>query len=255
MIQLRQLCRDFLVGDQTVHALDHLDLSIDKGEYLSVMGPSGSGKSTLLNMLGLLDKPSAGEYLLNGTATSGLKEEQRASLRGGHIGFVFQSYHLIPRLNARENIELPLVLAGIAPKLRQPRVAELLARLDLIDRAEHIPNQLSGGQRQRVAIGRAIVMEPDLLLADEPTGNLDSKSGLEVITLLEELNAGGITLLVVTHDENVGARARRRLHMIDGAISRDWQTDSAESKSILTAKPLTGKPLTQKTDGKTPGAF
>ncbi|HCO61753.1 MAG TPA: macrolide ABC transporter ATP-binding protein, partial [Porticoccaceae bacterium] len=169
MIELRQLCRDFLVGDQMVHALDHIDLHIAAGEYLSVMGPSGSGKSTLLNILGLLDKPSAGEYLLAGTATGSLREEQRAKLRRQHIGFVFQSYHLIPRLTARENIELPLVLAGEAPKTRRQKVDQLLERLDLSERAEHIPNQLSGGQRQRVAIGRAIITEPDLLLADEPT--------------------------------------------------------------------------------------
>lgn len=226
MIELRQLCRDFLVGDQMVHALDHIDLHIAAGEYLSVMGPSGSGKSTLLNILGLLDKPSAGEYLLAGTATGSLREEQRAKLRRQHIGFVFQSYHLIPRLTARENIELPLVLAGEAPKTRRQKVDQLLERLDLSERAEHIPNQLSGGQRQRVAIGRAIITEPDLLLADEPTGNLDSRSGLEVITLLEELNAGGITLLVVTHDEDIGTRARRRLHMVDGKINRDWLSES-----------------------------
>ncbi len=226
MIELQQLCRDFLVGDQVVHALDHIDLDIAAGEYLSVMGPSGSGKSTLLNILGLLDKPSAGEYLLAGTATGSLREEQRAKLRRQHIGFVFQSYHLIPRLTARENIELPLVLAGEAPKTRRQKVDQLLERLDLSERAEHIPNQLSGGQRQRVAIGRAIITEPDLLLADEPTGNLDSRSGLEVITLLEELNAGGITLLVVTHDEDIGTRARRRLHMVDGKINRDWLSES-----------------------------
>ena len=226
MIELRQLCRDFLVGDQVVHALDHIDLHIAAGEYLSVMGPSGSGKSTLLNILGLLDKPSTGEYLLAGTATGSLREEQRAKLRRQHIGFVFQSYHLIPRLTARENIELPLVLAGEAPKTRRQKVDQLLERLDLSERAEHIPDQLSGGQRQRVAIGRAIITEPDLLLADEPTGNLDSRSGLEVITLLEELNAGGITLLVVTHDEDIGTRARRRLHMVDGKINRDWLSES-----------------------------
>lgn len=229
MIELQQLCRDFLIGDQTVHALDHLDLTIGSGEYLSVMGPSGSGKSTLLNMLGLLDRPSSGEYMLNGQVTSSLKEEQRAALRRDYIGFVFQSYHLLPRLTARENIELPLVLAGVAPKIRQTTVDELLRRLDLSDRAAHNPSQLSGGQRQRVAIGRAIIMEPDLLLADEPTGNLDSKSGLEVMALLEELNAGGITLLVVTHDEEMGARAQRRLHMVDGRINQDWRPGQTES--------------------------
>lgn len=224
MIVLRQLCRDFQIGEQTVHALDRIDLTIDQGEYLSVMGPSGSGKSTLLNMLGLLDKPSSGQYLLAGQATGELREEQRAALRRQYIGFVFQSYHLVPRLTARENIELPMVLAGVAPRTRKVTLDALLDRLDLRDRATHNPNQLSGGQRQRVAIGRAIVMKPSLLLADEPTGNLDSKSGTEVMNLLEELNAEGITLLVVTHDENMGARARRRLHMIDGRIARDWQT-------------------------------
>ncbi len=222
MIELRQLCRDFLVGEQVVHALDHIDLKIAAGEYLSVMGPSGSGKSTLLNILGLLDKPSAGEYLLADTATSNLREEQRATLRRQYVGFVFQSYHLIPRLTASENVELPLVLAGEAPKTRRRKVKRLLDRLDLSARAEHLPNQLSGGQRQRVAIARAMVTEPGLLLADEPTGNLDSRSGREVINLLEELNAGGITLLVVTHDEDIGTRARRRLHMVDGKINRDW---------------------------------
>ena len=224
MIELQQLCRDFQVGDQSVHALDHLDLVIDQGEYLSVMGPSGSGKSTLLNMLGLLDRPTSGEYLFNGRATSTLTEEQSATLRREHIGFVFQSYHLVPRLTARENIELPMVLAGVPGKKRKQAVDEILTRLDLTDRAEHVPNQLSGGQRQRVAIGRAILMRPQLLLADEPTGNLDSKSGQEVIRLLEELNGEGITLLVVTHDEAMGSRASRRLHMVDGKIARDWET-------------------------------
>jgi len=229
MIELKQLCRSFQVGDQCVHALDHLDLKIERGEYLSVMGPSGSGKSTLLNMLGLLDKPSAGEYWLNQTATSQLNEEALATLRRQHIGFVFQSYHLIPRLTARENIELPLILAGIAPKQRKPLVDKVVTRLALTDRANHAPNQLSGGQRQRVAIGRAIVMKPELLLADEPTGNLDSVSGREVIELLEELNGEGITLLVVTHDQAIGDRARRELKMVDGRIASDSASQTASS--------------------------
>ncbi|OUS12493.1 macrolide ABC transporter ATP-binding protein [Gammaproteobacteria bacterium 53_120_T64] len=221
MIELQQLCRSFQIGDQCVHALDHIDLKIESGAYLSVMGPSGSGKSTLLNMLGLLDTPSSGEYLLNQTATSPLSEEPRATLRREHIGFVFQSYHLIPRLTARENIELPLILAGMPPKQRRPLLDKVMTRLALSDRAAHAPKQLSGGQRQRVAIGRAIVMKPQLLLADEPTGNLDSTSGREVIELLEELNDEGITLLVVTHDQNIGERARRELKMIDGRIASD----------------------------------
>ena len=231
MIELQQLCRSFQVGDQYVHALDHIDLKIHSGEYLSVMGPSGSGKSTLLNILGLLDTPSSGEYLLIHSATSQLNEERRATLRREHIGFVFQSYHLIPRLTARENIELPLILAGIPPKQRRPLVDKVITRLGLVDRAAHAPNQLSGGQRQRVAIGRAIVMKPQLLLADEPTGNLDSASGREVIELLEELNDEGITLLVVTHDQNIGDRAKRELKMIDGRIASDTNHPAVTASS------------------------
>lgn len=221
MIELQQLCRTFFAGDQAVHALDHIDLRIADGEYLSVMGPSGSGKSTLLNILGLLDNPNSGQYQLSGIDTTSLNEEQRAALRRQQIGFVFQSYHLISRLSARENIELPLVLAGEPPRQRRTKVDAVVQRLGLSDRAAHAPNQLSGGQRQRVAIGRALIMKPQLILADEPTGNLDSVSGGEVIALLEELNGEGITLLVVTHDEVVGARARRRLKMLDGRVHSD----------------------------------
>ena len=221
MIRLEHINKTFQLGDQPVHALDDVCLDIGKGEYISVMGPSGSGKSTLLNVLGLLDQPDSGQYLLEGTDTTQLSEPERARYRREHIGFVFQSYHLVNRLNARENIELPLVLAGIPPKERAPRVEEILRRLSLTPRADHLPNQLSGGQRQRVAIGRAIVMKPQILLADEPTGNLDSKSGADVVELLEELNLQGITLLVVTHDAHLGERARRRIRMVDGRIDSD----------------------------------
>ncbi len=221
MIRVRGVNKTFRLGEQIVHALRAVDLDIAKGEYLSVMGPSGSGKSTLLNLLGLLDRPDSGQYFLNGTDTVPLPEEQRAALRGAHVGFIFQSFHLVQRLSARENIELPLVLAGMAPEARRPRVEAMLERLSLADRAHHAANELSGGQRQRVAIGRALVMQPDLLLADEPTGNLDSASGREVMTLLEELNAQGITLLVVTHDPALGNRARRQLRMLDGGIVFD----------------------------------
>jgi putative ABC transport system ATP-binding protein len=221
VIELRGVCRTFRLGDSEVRALRDLSFAIGAGEYLSVMGPSGSGKSTLLNVLGLLDRPDAGEYLLDGVATARLPEERRARLRRERIGFVFQSYHLVGRLTARENIELPLVLAGQAPRERARIVDGVLERLGLADRAAHLPNQLSGGQRQRVAIGRSIVMKPGLLLADEPTGNLDSRSGAEVTALLEELNGGGITLLVVTHDPAIGARARRRLRMLDGELVQD----------------------------------
>lgn len=221
MIELDRICRTFQLGDQAVHALDNISLSIPAGEYVSVMGPSGSGKSTLLNVLGLLDQPDSGHYKLEGVDTTTLSEPQRARYRRDHIGFVFQSYHLVGRLNARENIELPLVLAGMAPKQRQPLVEEILGRLGLKNRADHLPNQLSGGQSQRVAIGRAIIMKPQILLADEPTGNLDTHSGAEVVKLLEELNQQGITLLVVTHDPSLGQRAGRRIRMVDGRIQTD----------------------------------
>jgi putative ABC transport system ATP-binding protein len=218
MIRLREITRCFQIGEQQVLGLDRLSLDVAAGEYLAVMGPSGSGKSTLLNILGLLDAPNAGEYWLNGEATATLSEERRAELRSRWIGFVFQSYHLIPRLNALENIELPMLLAGIEPAERCRRSAALVERLGLGERIAHRPAELSGGQRQRVAIARAMVMQPLLLLADEPTGNLDSHSGAEVIALLEELNADGLTLLVVTHDAVLAGRARRQIHMRDGCI-------------------------------------
>lgn len=223
MIELEQVERDFQVGDETVHALSDVSLDIGDGEYVSVMGPSGSGKSTLLNVLGLLDRPTRGEYRIDGQPTTALGEEQRAALRRDHIGFVFQAFHLVPRLSAAGNIALPMVLAGVPPAEREQRVAEVMAALDLSDRAHHRPDQLSGGQRQRVAIGRAIVMRPGLLLADEPTGNLDQHSGQEVIALLERLNKDGITLIVVTHDAAIGRRAQREIHMLDGHIHTDEQ--------------------------------
>jgi len=218
MISLRGVCRTFLVGDEPVQALRDVDLEVAAGDYCSIMGPSGSGKSTLLNVLGLLDRPDQGSYLLNDLDTGRLDEEHRADLRRDHIGFVFQAFHLIPRLSAFENVELPLVLAGLPPVERRRRVNQVLQQLDLAERAQHRPDQLSGGQRQRVAIARAVVMQPDILLADEPTGNLDRHSGSEVVGVLEQLNAQGITLLVVTHDMEIGRRARRRIRMVDGAI-------------------------------------
>lgn len=221
MIEVKHVNKTFRLGDQKVHALNDIDLSIQSGEYISVMGPSGSGKSTLLNMLGLLDQPDNGEYWLKGINTVPLSEEEKATLRRDTIGFVFQSYHLIARLTARENIELPLVLAGTPPKDRRVKVDKILQQMGISDREKHLPHQLSGGQRQRVAIGRAIIMEPSLLLADEPTGNLDSQSGKEVVEVLEGLNQQGITLLVVTHDLDLGNRALRHLKMMDGAIEKD----------------------------------
>ncbi|MCW9025276.1 MAG: ABC transporter ATP-binding protein [Gammaproteobacteria bacterium] len=221
MIELKDIHRNFQVGDQQVHALDDINLNIKAGEYVSIMGPSGSGKSTLLNLIGLLDQANTGQYLLNQQDVTGLNDEEQAATRNQTIGFVFQAFHLVPRLTAFENIELPLLLAGIDPEIRKPRVEKALLDLDLTDRSHHTPDQLSGGQRQRVAIARATINEPRVLLADEPTGNLDLKSGQDVITILEQLNANGITLIVVTHDMNIGQRAKRRLHMVDGRIESD----------------------------------
>lgn len=219
MIQLDHIHRYFQVGEQRIHALNDINLTIKKGEYVSIMGPSGSGKSTLLNVIALLDQPSSGRYLLNDQDVTQLNDEQLARVRRENIGFVFQFFHLIPRLSAAENIEMPMVLAGMAAKERQQRVAEVLKAVSLADRAGHRPDQLSGGQMQRVAIARAMIMRPGLLLADEPTGNLDSQSGREIIELLENLNQQEMTLLMITHDEAIGRRAERCIRIIDGQVS------------------------------------
>ena len=221
MIQLENLCRHFEVGNQIVRALDEVTLEINKKEYLSIMGVSGSGKSTLLNILGLLDTPTSGDYVLSGINTSIMNDDEMAHIRSTKIGFIFQSFHLIPRLTAAENVEMPMVLSGLNSKERKERVDNALARVSLTDRADHRPEQLSGGQRQRVAIARSIVMEPDVLLADEPTGNLDSTSSKEIIKLIEELNKGGLTLLVVTHDVEMGSRSDRLIELLDGKIIND----------------------------------
>ena len=221
LIALSAIERVFHLGDSEVHALAGLDLDIDAGEYVAVMGPSGSGKSTLLNLLGLLDRPNAGTYRLEGRDVTTLSPAEQARVRSERIGFVFQSFHLVPRLTAAENIALPMILAGLPPRERETRVAEALAGFGLEHRADHRPDQLSGGQRQRVAIARATIMRPALLLADEPTGNLDRHTGEEVMDLLEGLNAGGVTLIVVTHDQALGARARRQLVMEDGRLRHD----------------------------------
>ena len=223
LIELSGVERVFLLGDSEVHALHQLDLQIDAGEYVAVMGPSGSGKSTLLNLLGLLDRPNAGTYRLEGRDVTTLSAEEQARVRSERIGFVFQSFHLVPRLTAAENIALPMVLAGIAPAERRKRVDQALNDYGLTNRAKHRPNELSGGQRQRVAIARATIMQPAVILADEPTGNLDRATGEEVMRLLEELNRNGVTLIVVTHDATLGARAGRQLRMEDGELRFDSQ--------------------------------
>ena len=218
MIKLDHIFRTFKVGDELVHGLDDVNLDIKAGEYISIMGPSGSGKSTLLNAIGLLDKPDDGRYLLDGSDVTELSEIEQARVRREKIGFVFQTFHLIPRLTAAENIALPLTLAGVNHDERNHRVEEALESLSLTNRGHHRPDQLSGGQRQRVAIARAVVTKPVVLLADEPTGNLDHASGIEVINILEQLNQDGITLLLVTHDIELGERAHRIIHMMDGKV-------------------------------------
>ncbi len=221
MIELRDLHRHFTVGDVIVHALDGISLTIQKGEYVSIMGPSGSGKSTLLNILGLLDQANSGEYRLNNRNVTTLDDTEQAKVRRDQLGFVFQFFHLIPRLTAAENIELPLMLAGVLPAERKTRVDEALQHVALSDRAHHRPDQLSGGQRQRVAIARAIIMRPAIILADEPTGNLDRHSATEVMEILESLNKSGIILIVVTHDPQLGERARRKIRLVDGKVVSD----------------------------------
>ncbi|WP_153132563.1 ABC transporter ATP-binding protein [Dechloromonas hortensis] len=221
LIELSGIERVFQLGDTEVHALSGLDLTIEAGEYVAVMGPSGSGKSTLLNLLGLLDRPNTGTYRLEGRDVTTLSPDEQARVRSERIGFVFQSFHLVPRLTAAENIALPMTLAGIAAAERNKRVTQALQDFGLEHRADHRPDQLSGGQRQRVAIARATIMQPALILADEPTGNLDRQTGEEVMHLLEALNGKGVTLVVVTHDQVLGARSRRQLAMEDGRLKVD----------------------------------
>ena len=226
MIQLQHIQRDYVMGDQTLHALQDVSLNITEGEYISIMGPSGSGKSTLLNVIGLLDRPSSGKYYIDNKDITLLNDTEQANIRSTHIGFVFQFFHLVPRLTAAENVELPLMLAGVPPAERQHRVDQVLQALEIGDRAHHKPQELSGGQRQRVAIARATIMKPRFILADEPTGNLDHRSGGEVIALLESLQQQGISLIVVTHDPEIGKRAQRHITMLDGMIIKD-DTESA----------------------------
>jgi putative ABC transport system ATP-binding protein len=221
MIRLTGIERTFVVGEEAVHALRGVNLDIAAGEYLSIMGPSGSGKSTLLNVIGLLDRPSAGIYEIDQRDVTGLSEDELARVRREKIGFVFQFFHLVPRLTAAQNIELPMMLAGIDPAERTARLDRLIAEYGLEGRARHRPDQLSGGQCQRVAIARAMAMGPSVILADEPTGNLDRHTGREVMAVLERVHHNGGTVVLVTHDPEIGSRAHRQLRMIDGAVVAD----------------------------------
>jgi putative ABC transport system ATP-binding protein len=216
LIRLDGIARTYKVGSEEVRALSDIDLTIEAGEHVAIMGPSGSGKSTLLHILGCLDRPTAGSYCFEGRETANLSEPELSDVRRHKIGFVFQFFHLVPRLDAAANVELPMIFAGVPRGRRRERVAEVLQAVGLADRARHRPDQLSGGERQRVAIARATVMGPSLLLADEPTGNLDRASGRQVLGLLERMNAGGLTLLVVTHDPEIAQRARRTITLVDG---------------------------------------
>jgi len=221
MIHTADLCRRFHVGDSWVHALDHVDLHVDKGEFVAVMGASGSGKSTLMNILGCLDTPDDGNYRLLDNEVAALDDDELSRIRNQHIGFVFQSFHLLPRLTALENVMLPLRYSDVDLAEAQRVATQLLQRLGLSDRMDHKPNQLSGGQRQRVAIARSMINQPPLLLADEPTGNLDSKTSVEIMELFTELNDRGQTIVMVTHEDEIAAHAGRVIHMRDGRIESD----------------------------------
>jgi putative ABC transport system ATP-binding protein len=221
LLRLESATKLYTMGEGQVRALDGVSLVIHRGEFVAVMGPSGSGKSTLLNVLGCLDRPTSGRYLLEGQEVQGLSETQLADVRRRRIGFVFQSYHLVPRMTAARNVELPLVLAGVPPRERRVRVRAMLDSVGLGPRADHRPDQLSGGERQRVAIARAMAGAPSLLLADEPTGNLDTRTADEIMTLLQRLHHDGLTIVMVTHDPRMGARAERRIGMVDGRLASD----------------------------------
>lgn len=221
ILQLRDIKRDFKLGAQTVHVLKGINLDIEKNQYLALMGPSGSGKSTLMNLLGCLDTPTYGSYKLNGTDVSSLNDNQLAEIRNKEIGFVFQTFNLLPRSTALENVALPLVYAGMGKQERLERASEVLKQVGLADRMDHKPNQLSGGQRQRVAIARALVNRPALILADEPTGNLDSKTSVEIMKLFDDIQAAGNTVILVTHEEAIAQYAKRIIRLVDGNIDSD----------------------------------
>jgi putative ABC transport system ATP-binding protein len=221
VIEIRNIIRDFKLGQEIVHVLKGIDLDIKRGEYVAIMGPSGSGKSTLMNLLGCLDTPTAGSYNLNGNDVSQMSDDDLAEIRNTEIGFVFQTFNLLPRTTALENVALPMIYAGSSRKQRKERATEVLSDVGLSDRMDHKPNQLSGGQRQRVAIGRALINKPSIILADEPTGNLDSKTGMEIMALFDNIHKAGNTVIMVTHEEEVAAHAKRIIRLRDGVIESD----------------------------------
>ncbi|HTO90169.1 MAG TPA: ABC transporter ATP-binding protein [Candidatus Sulfotelmatobacter sp.] len=232
LIRLDDVSRVYQVGTTQVRALDHVSLRIRAGEFVALMGPSGSGKSTLLNILGCLDVPTSGTYALDGESVQGLSEDRLADIRQRKIGFVFQSYHLVPRMTAGRNVELPLILAGVDAARRRDQVSAALAAMGLEGRRDHRPDQLSGGERQRVAIARAMVLEPRILLADEPTGNLDTRTGNEILEVLDRLHRQGLTLVLVTHDPRIGARAERLLGMTDGRLTSETRPSAPRPEEV-----------------------
>jgi putative ABC transport system ATP-binding protein len=223
IIDINGITRDFQLGNETVNVLKGIDLLINKGEYVALMGPSGSGKSTLMNILGCLDTPTSGSYILNGKQVSEMHDDELAEIRNKEIGFVFQTFNLMPRTTALDNVALPMVYAGFSKEERNKRATEVLSQVGLADRMDHKPNQLSGGQRQRVAVGRALVNKPSIILADEPTGNLDSKTSVEIMKLFGEIHANGNTVILVTHEEDIAAHAHRIIRLRDGIIENDIQ--------------------------------
>jgi putative ABC transport system ATP-binding protein len=221
LIETQDLWKTYVMGSEEIHALRGVSISIERGEYVAIMGPSGSGKSTLMNLIGCLDTPSKGSYLLNRKEVALMNDDELARIRNEEIGFVFQTFNLLPRATALHNVELPLVYGGVSSKERQERAREALEKVELTSRASHRPNELSGGQRQRVAIARALVNNPSILLADEPTGNLDSKTGVEIMTVFARLHQGGNTIVLVTHEADVAAHAHRVVHIRDGQVEKD----------------------------------
>src|SRR3954447_15149283 len=232
VIDIDNITKHYVMGEETVHALRGVSLQIRRGEYLAIMGPSGSGKSTLMNMLGCLDTPSSGRYFFNGKDVSAMDDDELAAIRNHEIGFVFQTFNLLPRSTSLRNVELPLIYAGLAPESREEKAAHALSQVGLGDRMHHKPNELSGGQRQRVAIARALVNDPSIILADEPTGNLDSKTGEEIMQLLENLYIGGHTIILVTHEPDIARHARRTVFLRDGLIESDESAPRANEESL-----------------------